>query len=195
MEGVRRRFGLKRRAVLADALKNPGVLIRAWPMLPETLRDECEIVFFSREDDVAAVVRTAVEAGVARLLVRPSREDLNVLFSLAEAFVFPSWIEGFGLPVLEAMACGTPVIASDRGSIPEVVGDAGLLCDAEDPQAFANHIRSVLTNPELSARLRSLGLLRASHFSWEDSARGVLDEYARVLGIGARPGDASVRTS
>ena len=195
VEELRRRFGLKRRVILADAIKNPGVLLRAWPMLPEALRDECEIVFFSRKDDVAAVVRTAVEAGIARLLVRPSREDLNVLFSLAEAFVFPSWIEGFGLPVLEAMACGTPVIASDRGSIPEVVGDAGLLCDAEDPQAFANHVRRVLTDQELSARLRSLGIRRSSHFSWENSARAVLDEYARVLGTGVRPGDGSVRTS
>lgn len=186
VEDLRRRFGLKRRVILADALKNPGVLLRAWPMLPEALRDECEIVFFSRKDDVAAVVRTAVEAGIARLLVRPSREDLNVLFSLAEAFVFPSWIEGFGLPVLEAMACGTPVIASDRGSIPEVAGDAALLADAEDAAAFAEHLRRVLTEPEVAGGLRTRGLRRAAQFTWEHSARAVLETYAEACTTNGR---------
>ncbi|HEX9442286.1 MAG TPA: glycosyltransferase, partial [Roseiflexaceae bacterium] len=103
---VRRRHGLARPFVLADALKNPAVLVRAWRRLPAELRDSREIVFFSRRPDPLPIVQEAVAAGYARLLVRPSREDLIALYSMAEVFVFPSWIEGFGIPLLEAMICG-----------------------------------------------------------------------------------------
>ena len=180
LEDVRRRFGLTRRVILADALKNPAVLLRAWPLLPAPLRESHQIVFFSRTDALPAAARAAVEAQTARLVLRPSREDLNALFTLADVFVFPSWIEGFGLPVLEAMACGTPVVASDRGSIPEVAGDAALLADAEDAGAIAEHVRRVLTEPELAQSLRARGTRRAAQFTWDNSARAVLETFAEV---------------
>jgi len=181
LEEVRRRFGLTRGVVLADGLKNPSVLVRAWAQLPSSLQETYQLVFFSRTDALPAAARAAVEANAARLIVRPSREDLNVLFTVADVFVFPSWIEGFGLPVLEAMACGTPVVASDRGSIPEVAGDAALLADAEDTAAFARHIQRVLTEPDLVADLRARGLKRAAGYTWDHTAREVLKTYAEVV--------------
>jgi glycosyltransferase involved in cell wall biosynthesis len=182
-DDVRQRHQLSKKFVLADALKNPGVLVKAWGLLPEALRNNTQIVFFSRTPTPPPVVTEAVSAGYARLLVRPSNEDLMALYSMAEAFIFPSWIEGFGLPLLEAMTCGAPVIASDRGSIPEVAGNAALLSDAEDADTLAKHIRQVLTSPEEAERLRQLGYARAAQFSWDNTAKKVLSCYERSLDL------------
>jgi glycosyltransferase involved in cell wall biosynthesis len=168
--------------VLADALKNPAVLTRAWRRLPAEVRAGWEIVFFARREPLP-VVREAVAAGVARLLERPSRADLIGLYSLAGVFVFPSWIEGFGMPLLEAMSCGAPVIASDRGAIPEVTGGAALLMDAEDDAALALHLVAVLASPAESQRLRMLGYARAAHFSWPRTAEKILDGYRLAMTV------------
>lgn len=178
---VRQRHHLSRPFVLADALKNPAVLVRAWRLLDPTVRNEHEIVFFSRRPDPLPIVHAAVAEGSARLLVRPSREDLITLFSMASAFAFPSWIEGFGIPILEAMTCGAPVIASDRGSIPEVAGGAALIADAEDQTTFARHLTQVLTNPTVAQQLREQGFQRAAQFSWDKTARAILDVYQRAV--------------
>lgn len=178
---IRQRHGLTQPFVLADALKNPATLVRAWHKLPQNLREDNIIVFFSRRHDVLPIVNEAVAAGHAKLLVRPSREDLIALYSMAEAFVFPSWIEGFGIPVLEAMTCGAPVIASDRGAIPEVLNNAGLLADAEDDSTFAQHITHILSNPDEIQRLREKGFIRAAEFSWQKTAQRILESYERVV--------------
>jgi len=177
---VRIRHKIPQSFVLADALKNPAVLVRAWQLLSESIRASRKIVFFSRRPDVFPVVHETVERGDAQLLIRPSREDLIALYSMAEAFVFPSWIEGFGLPVLEAMRCGAPVIASDRGSIPEVAGGAALISDAEDAGTLARHIEQVLCDPGEAGRLRELGLARAAQFSWRNTARKILESYQQA---------------
>jgi glycosyltransferase involved in cell wall biosynthesis len=178
---VRRRLDLNRAFILADALKNPAVILRAWNKLPQEVRAGRQIVFFSRRPDPLPVVFQAVEDGDARLLIRPTRADLNALYSIADAFVFPSWIEGFGLPLIEAMTCGTPVIASDRGSIPEVAGNAAMLMDAEDDTALAGHLTRLLTSPEEVKRLRRLGYARAAQFSWERTAQGIMRSYQMAL--------------
>jgi glycosyltransferase involved in cell wall biosynthesis len=181
LENVRDRLGLQKPFVLADGVKNPATLTKAWQLLPPALRDTHQMVFFSRRPDPPSEVLEAVERGQAVLLVRPSDDDLVALFNLARAFVFPSWIEGFGIPLVEAMTCGTPIIASDRGSIPEVVGDAALIADAEDAPAFARHIERVLTDPAAADDLRQRGLKRSVIFRWDNTARQILDVYQQAL--------------
>ena len=180
---VQRRYGLRKPFILADGIKNPAALVQAWKLLPADLRDQYEIVFFSRIPNPPAVVFEIVSAGYGHLLVRPSNEDLMALYTLADVFAFPSWIEGLGLPPLEAMTCGTPVVASNRGSIPEVIGNAGLMTDVDDIEGFSNNLERVLSDPAEADRLRTLGYARAAEFSWERTAQCYLEIYANLMAL------------
>ena len=111
-----------------------------------------------------------------------SAEELEGLWALAEAFVYPSLYEGFGLPVLEAMARSVPVACSNASSLPEVAGDAALLFDPRDEPAIASALLRLLHEPALAERLRVAGLARVREFTWERTARMTLESYARVLG-------------
>jgi glycosyltransferase involved in cell wall biosynthesis len=95
--------------------------------------------------------------------------------------VYPSLYEGFGFPPLEAMALGTPVVAADRGSLPEVLGDAALLVDPQDDRAVAQAIESVIKRSELRERLRRAGIGRARTFTWEKCAERTIEVYREVL--------------
>jgi glycosyltransferase involved in cell wall biosynthesis len=106
---------------------------------------------------------------------------LAALYRMASVFVFPSLYEGFGLPPLEAMACGTPVVTSNVSSLPEVVGDAAFLIDPYDPESIADGMRQVLTNEELRQTLRARGFLQVRRYSWEASVQRVREIYAEVL--------------
>ncbi|MFQ5667619.1 MAG: glycosyltransferase family 4 protein [Candidatus Binatia bacterium] len=106
--------------------------------------------------------------------------ELAYLYSAAEVFVLPSLWEGFGLPAVEAMACGAPVVASARGALPEVVGAAGVLFDPDQPAALQAALRRVLTDADLRARLRRLGPQRAAQFSWDRAARETLSAFHRL---------------
>jgi glycosyltransferase involved in cell wall biosynthesis len=108
--------------------------------------------------------------------------DLPDLYRGSELFVFPSLSEGFGLPILEAMGCGVPVITAKAAALPEVAGDAALLVEPRDPDALAAAMHEVLHNGMLRERLRCKGLARARHFSWEITARKILDLYVSVRG-------------
>jgi glycosyltransferase involved in cell wall biosynthesis len=108
-------------------------------------------------------------------------EQLQLFYSLADVFVFPSTFEGFGIPPLEAMACGCPVVCSNATSLPEVVGDAAMLCDPQDADAFARGIVEVLTKPDVAANMRKKGLARAPQFFWEGIAERTLEVYRRIL--------------
>jgi glycosyltransferase involved in cell wall biosynthesis len=190
---VRQRYGLPGSFVLADALKNPAVLVRAWQLLPAELRQGRKIVFFSRRPDPLPIIGEAVEAGTAQLLVGVPRTDLIALYSMAEAFVFPSWIEGFGLPILEAMTCGAPIIASDRGAIPEVLGDAGRLVDAEDAAGLARELGELLGNQQLARQLQARGFARATEFSWQATAERILHAYEQVATAEPAPAHSTRR--
>ncbi len=111
--------------------------------------------------------------------------DLPYFFSGAACFVYPSLFEGFGLPVLEAMSCGTPVVTSDRTALPELAGAAGLLVDPESVDALTEAIRRVLTDESLAAELGRRGLERSRRFSWSETARRTLTVYREALGQAA----------
>ncbi len=108
------------------------------------------------------------------------RTDLPLLMNAAEAFVFPSLYEGFGLPALEAMSCGIPVVTSNISSLPEIVGTAAVLVDPESVESIANGIERVLVDDELRQRLAREGLAQARRFSWERAARETLAVYRQA---------------
>ena len=108
-------------------------------------------------------------------------QDLPALYSGAACFVYPSYFEGFGLPILEAMQCGAPVIAGNRTSIPELVADAGLLFDPFDTQALVEGLKRILDDAEYRAKLRAKGLARSGEFSWNETARLTLKAYENAF--------------
>jgi glycosyltransferase involved in cell wall biosynthesis len=110
--------------------------------------------------------------------------DLAALYTLADLMVFPSLYEGFGIPPLEAMACGTPVVSSNNSSLPESVGSAAIMVNAEDVEEIADAMARVLTNSELCARLVKLGEIRAAQFTWHAAAQKLLAAYKRTLSEG-----------
>lgn len=122
-----------------------------------------------------------VEENKVVLAERVPAEDLAALYRTAGLFVFPSLYEGFGLPPVEAMTCGTPVVASDRASLPEVLGDAALLCDPEDTAALADAMATVLSDEKVGTRLRRVGLEWVRRYSWKRSARLLADLFVEVV--------------
>ena len=179
-DDIRTRFQLPPRFILADGIKNPGALIAGWTALPPQLRREFMLVFFSREPRPRPAVAQAMGSLDIRFIPQPSSRDLAGIMSLAAVFAFPSWYEGFGLPLVEAMQCGTPIVASSRGSIPEVVGDAGLIADIDVPGAFGTALRTMLEDEEHRGRLAANALARAQQFSWQRAARETLQVYEDV---------------
>ena len=130
------------------------------------------------------IFRTVQALGLERAVHFPGfieDEDLPAIYSGAALFVFPSLYEGFGLPPLEAMACGVPVVASNVSAMPEVAGDAAMLVDPRDVDGLASAIAQVLRDGALRARLRVAGIARARQFSWETTARRTLDAYAALV--------------
>jgi glycosyltransferase involved in cell wall biosynthesis len=154
--------------------KNLERLIAAWASLPATVRGDHVLALVGpRGWDDAPILATARDAG-ARLLGRVGEDELRALYAGATAFAYPSLYEGFGLPVLEAMAAGTPVLTSALSSLPEVAGDAALLVDPTDTAAIAAALERLLTEPELASDLRARGRARAARFSWERTASETL---------------------
>lgn len=185
---IHARFGIVRKTVLFapggfDARKNFDGLIQAYALLPHPLRASHQLVVVSKvtEGDRAHLVRLRKQAGLGDdefvLTGYVSDEDLVALYNLATLFVFPSTYEGFGLPVLEAMACGAPTIGSNTTSIPEVIACEEALFDPASPRSIADKIAQVLSDEGMRARLRQHGLRQAAKFSWEESARRALAEF------------------
>jgi glycosyltransferase involved in cell wall biosynthesis len=131
------------------------------------------------EDIFATIVRLGLGERV-RILDYVHDNDLPALYNLAWAFAYPSIYEGFGLPALEALACGIPTVTADNSSLPEVVADAAVLVEAEDVGSIAAGIARVVSDETLRARLRIVGPARARQFTWDKAAQQVLACYEQV---------------
>jgi glycosyltransferase involved in cell wall biosynthesis len=163
--------------------KNLSALIGALAKMPASERPLLVLPGYPTWHEQELRTR-ALELGVdadVRFPAWVSASELEGLWALSRAFVFPSLYEGFGLPVLEAMARGVPVACSDTSSLPEVAGDAALLFDPRDEYAIAQAFGRLLKDEELRGRLRALGLARAERFTWERTARLTLESYERAV--------------
>lgn len=203
--GIRRAFIMYTGGI--DWRKNIEGLIEAYALLPAATRGQYQlaVVCSIQEPDRVRLQRLAAKCGLAAddlvLTGFVSDDDLVSLYNSTALFVFPSFHEGFGLPALEAMACGAPVIGSDRSSIPEVIGRADALFDPASIPAISAAMSGVLDNPARQAELRAHGLKQATRFSWDASARRALDAFEeahdrRTAGASAAvPSMAPVPTS
>lgn len=187
-EAVRRRYGLYRPFVLSigtlEPRKNYVRLIQAFALARRRGLTEHQLVICGRKGWLYEGIFKAVsESGLQPHVVFPGYirdEDLPELYCAADLFAFPSLYEGFGLPPLEAMACGTPTIVSNASSLPEVVGDAALLVAPSDVEALSQAMYSVLTDSALRSRLAAAGPARAARFTWPEAARRLLAAYRTV---------------
>ncbi len=192
-EAVRARYGLPPRYVLYlggfDIRKNVAVALRAYTWVGPVLGNEYPLVLAGRlpaKDTPFAPDprRQAREMGLRSEWVRwvgpVSEADKPAIYRGATAFIFPSQYEGFGLPVLEAMACGVPVVASDASSIPEVVGTAGILLPPDDAEGMAGALLQLLQDAAFHAEMRRRALDQAGRFSWEQTARRTLEAYREI---------------
>jgi glycosyltransferase involved in cell wall biosynthesis len=187
---VRERFQLDHQFVLYVGTikphKNLVRLIEAFARLRDGAFDDLKLLIIGDEISKLPALRRAVHSHKLHKHVRflgflPD-DTLRVLYRLASVFVFPSLYEGFGLPPLEAMACGAPVVTSNVSSLPEITGDAAQLVDPYDIDSIVDGMRRVLTNPALAAEMRRKGMARAREFSWEQSVTRTLDTYRQVAG-------------
>lgn len=188
---LRERLGLGERPLLLSLAakrphKNVEGLIDALALIPAERRPLLVVPGYETEHEATLLARAA-ERGVAEHVRFPgwlTRADVEGLWRACTAHVFPSFYEGFGLPVLEAMGRGVPGACSDRASMPEVAGDAALLFDPSEPQEIRSAVERLLSDDALRARLRSAGLARAATFSWERTARETARAYERALADG-----------
>lgn len=197
-EEITSRYGIQKPFVLYmpggfDPRKNFATLIDAYALLPTHIRASHQLVIGSnikaaeRAALAAEVKRTGLSSDDVRVIGYVPDEDLVALYSLCRLHVFPSLYEGFGLPVLEALACGAPTIASNTSSLPEVVGLDEALFDPRSAQDLANKMLHALADVEFAAKLRRNGLAQARRFSWQRSATLALEAIERTF----RPRDYS----
>jgi glycosyltransferase involved in cell wall biosynthesis len=183
---VRYKYGLDQRPFILSVgtiqpRKNYQRLVQAFASINQPLS---LVIAGSEGWNCDDVYREVEKLGLADRVYFPgfvAEEDLPVLLSAATLFGYPSLYEGFGLPVLEAMACGTPIVAANQSSLPEVVGDAGLTVDPTDVAALATAITRLLDDPSLRERLSAAGLAQAAKFTWPTTAAKLLRVYQEVI--------------
>lgn len=165
--------------------KNLSGLLRAYKCLTDDLPDAPALVVTGQRgwlyDDLFDLARQLGLEKAVQWLEKVDFDDLPALYSAASVLCLPSFYEGFGFPPLEAMACGTPVVVADRASLPEVVGEAGLLINPDDVDSIADGLRRALTDSTLAADLRRRGLEHVKRFTWRETARQVHAVYQKVL--------------
>lgn len=193
LAGFRRERGLPEHYILfvgtLEPRKNLAALLRAYARLRQRGEVPHRLVIAGgmgwRYEGVLSLVAELGLGGEVLLAGFVPHEELPWWYGAADLFVFPSLYEGFGLPPLEAMACGTPVVSSNAASLPEVLGEAALLTPT-DVEGLAQAMRCVLLNPHLQEEMRARGLAKASEYSWERTARETAQVYRRVLAGQAR---------
>ncbi len=164
--------------------KNLTTLFHAYSKLPENLRKRYPLVvagmpgWLTKELETQAA--TLVKRGELRFLGYVPDATIPLLYAGAAAFIYPSIYEGFGLPPLEAMASGVPVITANRTSLPEVVGEGGKMLDPFDVDGFCNHLRELLENPDAASFWRERGMIQARRFSWQRCAQQTAEVYRHV---------------
>jgi len=182
IEQVRARYGLRSPYCIhvgtLQPRKNLEMLVRAWHRLRNVMDHPPQLLLAGKRgwlyDTLLSLIKEHDLSNYVTIADYVQRDDLPALYSGALAMVFPSLYEGFGLPPLEAMSCGTPVIASTASSIPEVVGDAGILLDPNDTRAWFRTVQRLTQDPALRQALSNKGLARASQFTWQRCARETL---------------------
>lgn len=188
LRAAREKFGLRAPFVLfvgsLKPHKNVEGLVRA---MLSVRQDGClphELVLVGRTDPKHPEILNFVQSHpFVKILGELADPDLALLYSMADLFVMPSFYEGFGLPLLEAMSCGVPAIASDRASLPEVLGGAGACFDPTRVDALSELLYNILVNRELREEMSKKGLERAAQFSWKNTAQMTAQVYQKVLGI------------
>jgi glycosyltransferase involved in cell wall biosynthesis len=167
--------------------KNVPTLVRAFARVAAG-RPDLRLVVAGSDGWGAREVRDAIAAsGVATQVIRPgylADGTIAPFFRRAEVVAYPSFEEGFGLPALEGLACGAPVVTTEGSALSEVVGDAALTVSPDDPNALADAINSILDDPSIAARLRAAGPRRAAQFTWERCVDEHVDAYQQAIGAG-----------
>lgn len=196
VEAIREKYGLGKPFLFYPAAtwphKNHRNLLAALGILVARNRFDGELVLTGIEKEgYSSLLGESIRAnlsGIVRVLGYVPFADLPGLYNLARLLVFPSLFEGFGIPVLEAMACGCPVVCSDATSLPEILGNAGMTFDPESPEDIARKILSAWEDGEQRGRMRAAGLMRAKRYSWEEAAKRTVESYGKAYGEGAPPG-------
>jgi glycosyltransferase involved in cell wall biosynthesis len=165
----------------ADPRKNIFALVEAYALLPDSIRKQYQLVIVWTHQLLAQEIIGQVErlglVGQVKFVSQISTEELALFYNRCSIFVFPSLFEGFGLPPLEAMSCGAPVIAARNSSLPEILGDAAQFFDATNTQDMADQINLVLTDCECRNSLIQKGFEQVARFSWEKCARETENVY------------------
>jgi glycosyltransferase involved in cell wall biosynthesis len=189
IEEVKKKFHITKSYIFylgtIEPRKNVDLLLEAFQRLKERTRKDFQLVLSGKVgwkvESLMKVIRALVESGDVIHTGYISEEEAACLYNGAEAFVYPSQYEGFGIPVLEAMACGCPVVASNSSSLPEVVGDAGVLVEPNNVEELSEAILKVLHDGNLHRRLKEKGTQRAALFTWERMAKTTRDLYVSLL--------------
>jgi glycosyltransferase involved in cell wall biosynthesis len=192
LSSLRGRYGIPEEPYIlfvggADPRKNHRGLCEAFAHHQDLRKKCCLVVVGDPVHRMGSVVQTTSRLNIQERVVCLGTvpvADLRLLYAHADLFVFPSLYEGFGFPVLEAMACGTPVITSNRSSLPEVAGDAAVLVNPEDPPALAEAMRRVLFDQSLRESLKAKGVEQVKRFTWQKAARQTLEVYRQACGVG-----------